>query len=141
MMRFVRLLIFVLIFYTTTCALELKIIVHKNNPLEWIRSRDLKALFLKQIEKVQGYNLEVIEYRFDDNLRQSFALRFLNMNQNQLELFWRNRLLTVGQQDPQTKKNHKVLVNYIAHHPEAIGYCSETVKLPENVKVIPVRHY
>ncbi|MBT3783807.1 hypothetical protein HOF92_02450, partial [bacterium] len=96
---------------------------------------------LLKTKRTQGLKLDVVEYRFDDPLREAFALKYLNLNRLQLEAYWRTRFLTVGQQDPVTKKNVRVVLKFLMRNPNYIGYCPKNTVLPKFLKVLEVRHY
>ncbi|PCJ18227.1 MAG: hypothetical protein COB02_11605 [Candidatus Cloacimonadota bacterium] len=88
-----------------------------------ISKRDLKALFLMQKSKITQFNLSILEYRFDSKVRNHFSKKYLNMNKQQLQKYWMTRFVNIGQNEPVSKKNYKVIEYNLRKKVNIISYC------------------
>ena len=120
---------------------EIRILLSGASELGSIRAKDLKSLFLMQVDRVDGIRLEVIEHPFDSFLRQDFARDYLNMNHQQMKDYWLKRFITYGQLEPRVKKNCRAALRYLVLNPQSIAYCEDPVELPEGVRILEVRHH
>lgn len=120
---------------------EIFIITNQDSEISSIRSKDLKALFLMQTHQIQGKEFKIVEYRMDNLLRLDFARTYLNLDEKSLNQYWRKRFLKVGQQDPVSKINSKVVFVYLKRNLNVLGYCSSKDKLPQYLKRVQVEHY
>jgi len=122
-------------------AQEIFIITNRDSEINSIRSKDLKALFLMQTQQIQGNEFGIVEYRMDNPLRLEFARSYLNLDEKGLNQYWRKRFLKVGQQDPVSKINSRVVFVYLKRKLNVLGYCSSQSKLPDYLKRVQVEHY
>ncbi|MCJ8344096.1 hypothetical protein MJH12_01030 [bacterium] len=119
------------------CA-DLWIISNQKSQINSISLRDLKSLFLMKKSTIKGIKLSILEYRFDSPIRSKFAKKYLNMNKRQLQDYWMTRFVNVGQSEPVSKKNFRVIQYRIKKQKNLLSYCFSDQTLDPKLKVISI---
>lgn len=87
---------------------------------------------------IKGIKLSILEYRFDSPIRSKFAKKYLNMNKRQLQDYWMTRFVNVGQSEPVSKKNFRVIQYRIKKQKNLLSYCFSDQTLDPKLKVISI---
>jgi len=120
------------------CANEIRVITSADSPLKAISQTELASIFLKRKSKIQGQEIQVIQYRANSIERIKFARKILNMSMDEETLYWRKQLVQKGIRPPKSKKNALIVKKYLARHPFTISYLLDKSDLDDTVVEIQV---
>lgn len=125
--------------YSKALAEELSIIVNKENPINVISSRDIKAYFLK--EKVfwkSGEGVVPLDFSTGSSERLLFLKKIINKTEVEIEEYWILRKQTEAQYAPQQISSSKMMIKLVGSLKWAIGYVSSKYLDSEALKKIKV---
>ncbi len=126
------------LFYTallTGDTLKLKIVAHRDFPVDHISPKRLKRLYLAQKYLIHNQEILPINYTTDNHLRDCFEKRILHKNRRALERYWLNAHFQ-GKRPPKVVKSTAALLKYLQKIPYAVGYVDQNTTLPETLKVL-----
>ena len=109
------------------------IVVHKDNPVETIETKEIKRIFLGK--KGRWDNLITIK-RYDyPPIQKAFYEQVLQMPITELSRYWNYQKFMAGAARPTTVKKAKDLLSLLEKDLGGVGYVT-TANIPKTLKVI-----
>ena len=118
-------------------ASGLVVIVNKANFSAFTRA-DISNIYRDRITRwPSGERILVLNLPLDNGERQRFSTEILDMSPLDAATEWSNRTITNRAQNEYRTKNADVVVSYIQHHPNAIGYVpAAAISDADSVRVV-----
>jgi len=127
-------LIFILIICSFSYAEEILIIGNKNIPIDRLTKREVKLIYLKKKFFIKNIQVVPVNLRLFNPLRKKFNKYVLNMDEEQLSIYW-NEMYLKGIDPPIVLSSQKAVVKFVSSVNGAIGYIYPKF-LNKNVKVL-----
>jgi len=100
----------------------LAVVVHPETVLNEILLKDLRDLYLGNIENIGGMRLKPVMFTVNSPVRTTFEALALRMDSEAFAQHWRSkRFLGSWQKQPTSFKSVKAVKNYISEEKDAIG--------------------
>ncbi len=130
------LVIFLICFLYTGSSIsqELLIIANKSIPVNSVSKRDIKLIYLKKKLFIKYIRVIPVNLHPFNPLREKFNKYVLEMDEEQLALYW-NEMYFKGVDPPIVLKSQKAVVRFVSKVEGAIGYITPKY-LNNSVKVI-----
>lgn len=123
----------------TAEPLRIVIVVSDKNPLESLRTDELRRIFLrKKTQWKNGSSITVYDRSVDHEIRHEFSERFLQKKPSELREYWMNLQLTRGLRPPKVLRSAKLVKRYLQRVRGGIGYLYES-EVDDTVKVIEIK--
>jgi ABC-type phosphate transport system substrate-binding protein len=132
MMRVLTLLI--LASMTLLSAEPFVLVTHPQSPIETLSDTEVMAIYLKQRRYWNGLKLEPLQLPPENELRQAFEKRVLDMTSAQLENYWLKQHYK-GLRPPYRVESIESLLLFVKKVEGAIGYIPLS-SVDQGVKVI-----
>lgn len=120
---------------------DIAVIVHEANPVQSLSTRQVAELYLGRTRTFDsGQYAVVIDRERADPLRSRFFKDISGMSIGQVTAFW-SRLQFTGQvQPPQRLDGDSAVLDFVRHHPSAIGYVDTATLNDAKVKTVLLLH-
>lgn len=125
----------------TPAHADIAVIVHAANPVQSLTTRQVAELYLGRTRTFDsGQYAVVIDREREDPLRSRFFKDISGMSIGQVTAFW-SRLQFTGQvQPPQRLDGDTAVLDFVRHHPSAIGYVDTAILDDPKVKTVLLLH-
>ena len=111
-------------------------VVSANNPVTTLSKNQTLAIFLGTTTRFpDGRRAVPIDQREGSAARNAFYLKFAGKSPAQIKAHWSKIIFTGRGQPPREVANSAEVKQYLAEHPEAIGYIDHT-QVDDSVKVV-----
>ncbi len=110
------------------------VIANKNFPLSSLNKEQIKQIYLKRVQFINGIKIIPINYPARDSLRKEFESSILNLSQNRLKRYWMKQHY-LGIRAPIIQNSVKSAIIFVKRVNGAIAYIPYS-KLPKDVKVL-----
>ncbi len=128
--------IVVLIFIVTLCmhAEVIAVVVGKQTPIEHLSAHQIKAVFLKKREFLDGIRMKPINLSPKSPLRRSFEKHLLKMDSETLERYW-VQVHYRGHRPPYRVNSIESMIRFVERVRGAVGYLPQH-EVPKDLKVL-----
>ncbi len=113
---------------------DIVFVVSKDVKVEKLSRRDLRKIFLKEKEFMDGYSAIPVNLPPNNPLRVEVQKKILNMDEEELQLFWNRKYLN-GIDPPPVFASQEAVKAFVKKIKGAIGYIDES-QLDEDLKVV-----
>lgn len=113
---------------------DLVLVTHKNNPIENLSKDQIKALFLKKTNKIDGVKLNSVDSA-DRELYELFSKTFLNKSIAELNAYWA-RMIFTGKCKPNIRYEKDELSSNFKKNPYIITYIKKSDFKNRDLKII-----
>ncbi|WP_457623081.1 hypothetical protein [Persephonella sp.] len=135
MIRNITLLIlFICVFFSFSCAADVAVVTSKDSKIEKISKKDLKKVYLKIKFFVKGQKVIPVNLPPDNKNRQIFQRKILEMDNEQLNLYW-NEMYFHGVEPPLVLSSEEAVKKFVKKVKGAIGYI-DVKNVDEDLKII-----
>lgn len=115
---------------------EIAVIVSPNNTTETITTIQAANIFLGKVKTMPNGKLIIpIDQSRKSKVRDSFYLKLVNKNPNQLNAYWARQVFTGKSQPPNQVEDDNEVKLLIADNPSMVGYISSD-QVDSSIKVI-----
>lgn len=114
---------------------ELIIIGDKAFPVNTLSVQEIKSFFLNKKSFIENQKVLVINYEYNNNLRNCFEKIILNKNKKSLEKYWRKAYYK-GLKPPKIVKSTTMLYAYFKEVTPSIGYINAKDIKEKNMKIL-----
>lgn len=124
----------ILLWLTTPAAPRppVLLITAENTPIDSLAVRELRALYLGQIDTVHGVRLKPLNLKRQHPQRRTFEV-FLFGKHFDWSRYWLEKRLQGGPDPPKTAPNEAFMLVYLERNPGMIGYLPRSMA-PELAK-------
>ena len=123
---------------TGSAVADMVAVVSANNPVTTLSKNQVMAIFLGATTRFpDGRRAVPIDQREGSAARNAFYLKFAGKSPAQIKAHWSKIIFTGRGQPPREVANSAEVKQYLAQHPEAIGYIDHT-QVDDSVKVVPL---
>jgi len=125
-----------MIFMTLTIySRDLLVIGNQDFPENNLTIQEIRAIFLDKKRFIQEEKILVMNYAFQDPLRQCFEKNILEKRERTLERYWR-RAYYFGKRPPKIVSSVEMLFSYLQRVHPSIGYCDSNVIENRKVRIL-----
>jgi len=137
-MRILKGFIFSLLIVYFAKSFELAVIANKDFNADNISLHLLKRIYLKKKLFINGNKVIPVNLKYSSKLRKIFQKEVLNMDEEELSLYWNNMYFN-GIRPPLTLSSERAVIEFVKKFKNAIGYVSYgNVKNSKNIKIIKI---
>jgi ABC-type phosphate transport system substrate-binding protein len=123
-------------FGSAVAAAEVVAVVAAKNPVSTLSKNQVADIFLgKMIRFPDGSEVVPVDQVENSAAREEFYLKFAGKSPAQIKAFWSKIIFTGRGQPPPEVSNDIEVKQFIAKHPDAIGYI-EQKRVDDSVKVV-----
>lgn len=120
-------------------AQSYRVIVHADNPTASMTKDQLQRVFLKKMTSwSNGSPVVPVDQSPRAAVRATFSVSVLGRDVNAMKSHWQQSLFAGRGVPPVEQPSDAQVAAFVATNPNAIGYVSDGVRLPENVKVVAI---
>jgi len=120
--KLIRLWVFLIsIFLSVSCAADIVVITNKETNLDSISREELRKVYLKIKTFVNGQKVIPVNLPPSSPLRKVFQEKVLNMDNEQLNLYW-NEMYFHGVEPPIVLSSEEAVKRFVKKVKGAIGY-------------------
>lgn len=102
---------------------NLRILVHRENPVTSLTIPDLQRIFRKQTRMwPNGESVVPVDWDATSPVRESFSQKVLRRSVREMAEFWVQQSITQGLTPPTTLKSGRAILRFVASVPGAIAY-------------------
>jgi ABC-type phosphate transport system substrate-binding protein len=114
-----------------------KVVIHVDNPGNAVSRAVLPDIFLKKVEYWGNDEpIDVVEHSVESEIRAEFSREVLEMDRGAVMDYWRRMIRSERVRPPSVKASDAEVLEYVASHPNAIGYVSPGTATGAGVKVL-----
>ncbi len=127
----------ILLAFWWTCTVwggDIVFVVSKDVKVETLSKRELRKILLREKDFIDGYVAVPVNLPPDNPLRKEVEDKILNMDEEELQLFWNRKYLN-GIDPPLVFASQKAVKAFVKKVKGAIGYIDES-ELDEDLKVV-----
>ncbi|SKA58934.1 hypothetical protein [Enterovibrio nigricans] len=130
------LLTYLTLFWASTSQAGLVVVVHQDNPIESLSSRQIMDLYMGRYTAYpNGATADTTDLPDNSPLREDFYNRLVGKSVAQINAYWARLLFTGKAEPPQAKPSEQDVVNYVRENRSAIAYIKES-NLADGLKVV-----
>ncbi|MEZ5592464.1 MAG: phosphate ABC transporter substrate-binding protein [Gammaproteobacteria bacterium] len=121
---------------TGSAVADMVAVVSVHNPVTTLSKNQVLAIFLGATTRFpDGRRAVPIDQAEGSTARNAFYLKFAGKSPAQIKAHWSKIIFTGRGQPPREVANSAEVKQYLAEHPEAIGYIDHT-QVDDSVKVV-----
>jgi ABC-type phosphate transport system substrate-binding protein len=106
------------------------IVVHPDSSVTSVHRRFLAQAFLKNVSRWDnGEVIRPVDQRTDAPVRRRFSEAILERSVDAVKAYWQQRIFSGRGVPPPELESDDAVVDYVQHHPGAVGYVSRTSAL------------
>jgi len=109
-------------------------IVGKNTKIYKLTKEQVREIYLKEIEFVNGVELVPVNLPPENSLRRIVEEKIIGLSEEMLKIYW-NRKYVYGIEPPIVLGSEKAVIKFVKRVKGAIGYIREE-NLDEDVRVV-----
>lgn len=131
--------VFALCLLASAAHADIAIVVHADNPVQRMTSRQIAELYLGRSRSFEtGQFAVVVDQTGEDTLRARFFKEITGMTLGQVNAFW-SRLKFTGQvQPPQSLAGDAAVLDFVRRNTAAIGYVGSVDSIDPKLKTVMV---
>jgi ABC-type phosphate transport system substrate-binding protein len=117
---------------------EIVIVVAHENKLESLSRAELENIYLGKMNTLpDGQSVEPVDQQENSHIRHQFYRDFIKRTSTQMKMHWSKLIFSGRGQPPRTVPGDKAMAEFVAEHPNAIGYLS-TDQVDNRLRVVPI---
>ncbi len=117
---------------------EIVVVVADDNPLKSLSRAELENIYLGKMNTLpNGQSVEPIDQQENSPIRHEFYRDYIKRTSTQMKMHWSKLIFSGRGQPPRTVPSDKAMADFVAEHPNAIGYLS-TDQVDNRLRVVPI---
>lgn len=117
---------------------EIVIVVAHENKLKSLSRAELENIYLGKMNTLpDGQSVEPIDQQEDSDIRHEFYRDFIKRTSTQMKMHWSKLIFSGRGQPPRNVSGDKAMAEFLAEHPNAIGYLSKD-QIDNRLRVVPI---
>lgn len=125
---------------TSAFAGLVKIIVHPKNPIKEVTRKFLSDAFYKKIVFWEnGESIIPVDRESAAESRKEFSDKVMNKSVTAVRSYWQQMIFSGQAIPPVEFDTEEKVIQFVATHPNAVAYVSETAVLTSKVKVVTLK--
>lgn len=117
---------------------EIVVVVADDNPLKSLSRPELVNIYLGKMNTLpNGEIVEPIDQQENSPIRHEFYRDLIKRTSTQMKMHWSKLIFSGRGQPPRTVSGDKAMAEFVAEHPNAIGYLS-TDQVDNRLRVVPI---
>ncbi|WP_457639123.1 hypothetical protein [Persephonella sp.] len=122
------------LFFSLSYGSEIIVIARKDFPADRLTKKELKEIYLKIRTLVHGVPVYPVNLPPDSPLRNEFQEKILNMDSEQLNIYW-NEMYFHGVEPPLVLSSERAVIKFVKKVKGAVGYIRKK-KLDKSLKIL-----
>jgi len=118
---FLGVILSICLFFYASFSGDIAVITGKNTRIDRVSKEDLKKIYLKIKIFLKGQKVVPVNLPPNSSLRQIFQEKILEMDDEQLNLYW-NEMYFHGIEPPLVLSSEKAVIRFVKKVKGAIGY-------------------